>query len=220
MSIETHIWPNGFRLIYQKSNVHIPVTNIQVFCDVGSAYESADIRGASHMVEHMCFKGTKKIPTTQKLMIHYDRIGAYFNAYTKERYTCYVLKCDDEYVFHSMNIMSDMILNSRFGRKEFIKEERVVIEENIQDSDDPVSILMEETNKFLYDGSSFMYPVDTVKYHLKKFDYDNIVDFYKSFYHPSRMIISVVSNLSFHLIKNNENYSIGSNSNIISRWRK
>ena len=198
---ETYSWPNGFRVIYEKSHVSVNNTHIQVFCDVGSAYETDDLRGASHLIEHMCFKGTHKVPTTKELMVNYDRIGAYFNAYTEKRYTCYVLRCDDEYIENSLVIMSDMILNSRFDKKEFVKEQRVVVEENIRDSDDPVSMVEEITTMFLYEGSSFMYPIDTLSYHKKGFKYDDIVDFYRTFYHPSRMIVSIVSNQPLSFIK-------------------
>ena len=116
-----HQFPNGFRLVYQKSYNKIPVSHIYAFCDVGPVYETEDLRGASHIIEHMCFKGTNKIPKIKKLFKHYDRIGAYFNAYTDIRYTAYTLKCEDNYMDHSIQIMADMILNSKFNKKEFQK---------------------------------------------------------------------------------------------------
>ena len=198
---EIYSWPNGFRVIYEKSRVSVHNTHIQVFCDVGSAYETDDLRGASHFIEHMCFKGTHKVPTTKELMVNYDKIGAYFNAYTEKRYTCYVLRCDDEYIENSLVIMSDMILNSKFDKKAFVKEQRVVVEENIRDSDDPFSTIEDITNTFLYEGSSFMYPIDTLSYHKTGFNYDDIVEFYHTFYRPSRMIASIVSNQPLSFIK-------------------
>ena len=201
MSIETYSWPNGFRVIYQKSQNVVNNTHIQVFCDVGSAHEVDNIRGASHLIEHMCFKGTQKIPTTKELMVYYDKIGAYFNAYTEKRYTCYVLKCADEYIEHSLVIMSDMILNSKFNKKEFLKEQHVVIEENIRSSDDPINSIQDLINMCLYNGSSFMYPIDTLGYHKTGLNYEDILDFYHTFYRPSRMIVSIVSNQPFSFIK-------------------
>ena len=210
--IETYSWPNGFRVIYEKSYVSVDNTHIQVFCDVGSAYETENLRGASHFIEHMCFKGTSKLPTTKELMVHYDKIGAYFNAYTEKRYTCYVLRCDDEYIENSLAIMSDMILNSNFNKKEFVKEQRVVVEENIRDSDNPTSIISDLSTQYLYNGSSFMYPIDTLSYHKTGFKYDDIMDFYRTFYQPSRMIVSIVSNQSLSFIKRALNKTFFTNS--------
>ena len=194
---EIHTYPNGFRVVYQTSDNVIPVSHIYAFCDVGPVHEPEDLRGASHFIEHMCFKGTNKIPKVKKLFKHYDRIGAYFNAYTQTRYTAYTLRCDDEFMENSLKIMSEMILDSKFDKKEFRKEEMVVIEENIQDADDLVQMLNQEMNAILYKGSSFEKPIDDISYHKTKYDYDKIIDFYESFYQPSRIVLSIVSNIPF-----------------------
>ena len=199
--IYKYTYPNGFQIIYQKSTNIIPISYIYAFCDVGSVYEYDDIRGASHFIEHMCFKGTNKIPKMKDLLIYYDRIGAYFNAYTEKRYTTYTLKCADEYTENSIRIMSDMILNSIFDKQEFRKEEKVVIEESIQDSDDVFEKLNNEMYSKIYNGSSFEYEIDTLSYHKKSFDYHKIIDYYKQFYHPSRISLSIVSNIPFFKIK-------------------
>ena len=81
-NIQSHVYPNGFRFVYEKSANTLPITSIQLFCDVGSVYETENIRGASHFIEHMCFKGTEKKHTSKEIFIEYDKIGAYFNAYT------------------------------------------------------------------------------------------------------------------------------------------
>jgi predicted Zn-dependent peptidase len=201
-TIESYIWPNGFRAIYEKSNSSEDITHIQLFCDVGSVYETNDIRGAAHFIEHMCFKGTKQLPTTTKLMQYFDKIGAYLNAYTTKRHTCYVLKCGNDHVQNSISILSDMVLNSKFVKKEFEKEENVVIEESIRDSDNEYKIFTELIEYILYYGTSYMYPIDTLNYHSHKLNYQKIVGFYKKFYRPSRMVISVVSNRPFSFIKN------------------
>lgn len=201
MTIETFNYPNGFRIIYEKSVNKLPTTSINMFCDVGSAYETDDSRGISHFIEHMCFKGTKKIPTTKGIMIYFDKIGSDLNAYTEKRYTCYTLKCHNEHIEKSVFILSDMLLNSIFKKSEFKKEEQVVIEENIRDSDDPNIIINENADRLLYEGTSYSEPVDTLKYHSKLFNYETVMDFYKYFYTPSRMILSIVTNISFNIVK-------------------
>ena len=198
---DQYTYPNGFRIIYQKSTNTVPISYIYAFCDVGSVYEQADIRGVSHFIEHMCFKGTNKIPKMKDLLMYYDKIGAYFNAYTEKRYTTYTLRCDDEYIENSLQIMSDMILNSKFDKHEFRKEERVVIEESIKNSDDELDILFNEIYSKIYKGSSFENDIDELSYHDKKFDYDKVVDYYKRFYHPSRVVLSIVSNIPFSRFK-------------------
>ena len=202
MTIKIHTFPNGFRLIHEKPKSKLPITSIHTFCDLGSVYENDDIRGVSHFIEHMTFKGTKKIPKAKDIFTQYDKIGAYFNAYTVERYTCYTIKCNDDYVENSIDIVSDMMMNSVFNRREYNKEYKVVVEESISDENEPEDLIQRLTNKLLYNGSSYENPVDCLAYHKNKgLKYEDVLEIYKTFYRPDRMILSVVSNIPFETIK-------------------
>jgi len=200
MTITTYIYPNGFKLIHEKVT-NLSASSINVFCDVGSIYEPSNLRGASHFVEHMCFKGTKRVPNPKDIFLTYDKIGAFLNAYTEKRYTCYTVKCDSDYIENVVVMMSDMMLNSTFNKSEFKKEEHVVIEENVKSEDVPSNLMHDELTEMIYKGSSFEHNVDKLKYHDNKFDYDEIVKYYTLFYKPSRMVLSITTSCSFNDIK-------------------
>ena len=123
--IKRHTFDNGFQVVYQKSEHAIPLTGVHVFCNVGSAFEISPIRGASHLVEHMCFKGTREHTKARNLLMEYNKIGAHFNAYTEKRYTTYTLTCDDNHIEHCINLLSEMLINSSFSKKEFYKEQHL-----------------------------------------------------------------------------------------------
>jgi len=202
MSVTTKKYPNDFKIVYEKSHSTIPITALYVFCDIGPVYEYDKMRGASHFIEHMCFKGTKKIPHSKDIFNEYAKIGAYFNAYTSKRYTCYTVKCQDEYIQHSLDILADMLMNSLFNETEFNKEEKVVMEENNNNDNKPEHLINDATDQLIYAGSSYEFPIDNLDYHTKRtLQYKNIVEFYHTYYHPSNMFISVVSNSSFHTIE-------------------
>lgn len=199
----TYTFPNGLQLVYQPSNHSIPISNIYIFCKVGSAYETDSIRGASHFVEHMCFKGTEKVRRVRNLLIQYNTIGSYSNAYTTNQHTCYYIKCDNKFFDKSYNILVDLLLHSTFPKSEFIKEQNVIIEENIRNQDNSMNLITERIESLYYKGSSYEYPVDSIKYHQspKHLKYTDVYNFYKWFYIPSNMIISIVSNIPFSDIK-------------------
>ena len=201
MTISTFIFPNGFKLVHEKVSNSL-LSSINVFCDVGSINETENLRGASHFIEHMCFKGTKKIPNSKDISLTYDKIGAYLNAYTEKGYTCYTVKCDSDYLESIINMLSDMLLNSIFNKHEFIKEEQVVIEENIKSEDLASTIMFDSLTEMIYKGSSFENNVDKLSYHKKKYNYDDIIKFYKLFYTPKRMVLSITTSHSFQEIKN------------------
>ena len=66
-------------------------------------------------------------------------------------------------------MISDMLLNSTFNKKEFKKEEHVVIEENVKSEDLPSNIMFDNLTEMIYKGSSFENNVDKLEYHKRKF---------------------------------------------------
>jgi len=91
------------------------------------------------------------------------------------------------------------MMNSMFPRKEFIKEQKVVVEESIKSMNSHSGVLSEHMNRILFRGSSYEYPIDCLKYHPSPtfLQYDDMVEWYHWFYHPSNMVFSIVSNISF-----------------------
>jgi predicted Zn-dependent peptidase len=68
--IKTHTFPNGFRLIYEKSPSNVPISYLRSFCDLGSVYEQEGTRGSSHFIEHMIYKGTRLRPDRKKYLYY------------------------------------------------------------------------------------------------------------------------------------------------------
>ena len=202
--IKRHRFDNGFQIVYQKSEQLNPVTSMNIFCGVGSAFEVDPIRGASHFVEHMCFKGTREHMKARNLLMEYNKVGAQFNAYTTKRYTAYTITCGDDHIKHCTDLLSDMLLFSEFPQKEFDKEQRVVVEENIRTKDNNEYMLEKSLDALYFHGNSYQYPIDIIDYHpspthLRR---EDIYQWYKWFYRPSNMIYSIVSNLPFNKIVN------------------
>ena len=201
MSVKTHIFPNGLKLVYEKSPGNIPVTQMQAFCNFGSVDEPEDSKGAAHFIEHMCFKGTTTIANSSKLTQTYDKIGAYMNAITNKLYTCYVIKCDSNFVENMVELVSDMMLNSTLSEKECEKEIQVVIEESSRNSDDSKYAMFIELDKMVYKDSIYDLPVDTIEFHKKNFVYSKIRELYKKYYQPNQVVLSIVSDLTFDHVK-------------------
>mgnify|MGYP001172286629 FL=1 len=191
---------NGLTLIYEKSDNDLPITSIYAFCNLGPAHEPNDMKGISHFIEHMCFKGTRKNPTPKSIFSVCEKIGAYFNAYTSKRFTCYTIDCDSKYSQTCIYHLSDMLFHSIFDKNEFKKELNVVAQENRDDLNDPMEVAENQILKELFKNSSYQDPIDHVDYHKKQFDYNKCVELYKLFYTPNNMFLSIASNLSLSTI--------------------
>jgi len=192
------ILSNGLRVVYEKSPSSLPLTSIQCFVNMGSIHEPKDVRGISHIIEHMIFKGTKKLPTSTDVSKPYDKTGAYMNAYTDKQLTCYVIKCQNDFFDVCLGVLSDILFHSKFERKEFEKEYDVVIEEARINVDDVLTTVDESITKILYKGSSYENPVDHLSYHTpKRIEYEKAIEIYKNYYVPKNMVLSIVSSIPY-----------------------
>ena len=201
-NIHTHTFPNGFRVIYERPTSPTEITHVDVFCRAGSVFEPESLRGVSHFIEHMCFKGTKRRPTTRDIFAVYDNIGAYFNAYTEKQFTCYVASFLNSHTNQCVDTLGDMMLRSKFDKREYKKELNVVLEENVRNLTDYSNITEDIAESLIYKGSSYAYPIDSMKYHkiVDSWDYDDVMAFYHKHYVPENMMLSIVTTIPFSTI--------------------
>ena len=91
---------------------------------VGSKNEINKIRGISHFLEHLLFKGTKTRISSRNLSnIVYDH-GATFNAGTDYEYTQYYVTIDSKHLLKAIDVLSDMLFYSNFDKEEIEKEKK------------------------------------------------------------------------------------------------
>jgi len=126
--IEKKQFENGLRLV-TIPDLSVRSVTIFVLFAVGSRYEDKDINGASHFVEHLMFKGTKKRPNSLDISKALDSFGAEYNAATSKDWTGYYIKIDSRHLEEALDILSDMIYNSKFDAGEINKERGVILEE-------------------------------------------------------------------------------------------
>jgi len=202
--LDLHKFDNGFNIVYEKPENKLSLTSINVFVKLGSIYETDGYRGSSHFIEHLCFKGTKSIPKSNDISIKFDEIGADINAYTQKDHTCYQVKCGNQHIGIAIELLSDMLMNSLFEKKDYELEKKVVKEESVRDNDDPECIIENMSDKIIYNGSSYEMPIDDLMYHTNNknpLKYEKIVEIYRDFYIPQNMVFSIVSTISFDKIK-------------------
>jgi len=121
--------------------VEMPGTNVVttlILVGAGSRYEDRNIAGISHFLEHMFFKGAKKYKTPQEVSEAVDGFGGEFNAFTGKEYAGYYIKSGRENLQKSLDVLSDMLLHSRFEESEIEKERGVILEEMAMYLDAPM----------------------------------------------------------------------------------
>ncbi len=122
------IFKNGLRVVTvpMKDN---PTVTVLVLVGTGSDYETKELGGISHFLEHMCFKGTTKRSNAQAIAHELDALGCQYNAFTDHEMTGYYAKSDAKNFKKIFDVISDIYLNSTFPEAEIEKEKGVIVEE-------------------------------------------------------------------------------------------
>lgn len=119
---------NGLRTIVAPMRDNNTVT-VMALVEAGSKYETKDISGLSHFLEHMCFKGTKSRPRAIDISRELDALGAQYNAFTSQEFTGYFAKSSKQHFKKILSVVSDLYLNPTFPEAEIEREKGVIVEE-------------------------------------------------------------------------------------------
>jgi predicted Zn-dependent peptidase len=136
---------NGLRLVAETMPNARSVA-ISFFVGTGSRYETDEQAGISHFIEHVCFKGTEKRPTATDVTTVIEGVGGMLNAGTDKELTIYWCKVAIPHFLSALDVMADILLNSKFDPMEIEKERQVIIEEINMSLDSPaqrVSMLLD-----------------------------------------------------------------------------
>ncbi len=138
--------PNGIRVL-SSSFRHTNAVSIIFLFGAGSRYETPELAGASHLFEHMLFKGTPKRPTPRDISEVIEGVGGTLNAFTDREVTGYWCRLAQPNYRDGIDLLSDMTLNSLFREEDIAKEKQVVYEEIRASFDSPgarVSMMLDD----------------------------------------------------------------------------
>jgi predicted Zn-dependent peptidase len=190
--IKQHLLPNGTRLIYEKME-HVRSVAMGVWVDTGSVRETAENAGASHLIEHMVFKGTERRDAEQ-IAIEMDAIGGNINAYTSKENTCFYAKVLDEHLDLVSDVLSDITFHSVFDPEELKKEQGVVLEEILMNEDSPEDLSGEESNMLFFGDEALASPILGSKESVRAFTCESLLAYKSEFYVPNNIVVSVAGN--------------------------
>ncbi len=162
---------------------------VLVLSDVGSRYESDRVMGGSHLIEHMMFKGTKKRPTTLDISKELDRYGAEFNAYTGKDVTGYYVKIAGDKAPVAIDLLHDMLFNSKFDSKELKREKQVIVEEIKMYEENPIMHIGDMIEQVMFDGSSLGREIAGTPESVVDMRRADILKYKNEHYSPERMVV-------------------------------
>lgn len=192
--------PNGIRLIHAE--VDSPVAHCGVIINTGSRDESPEEHGMAHFIEHTIFKGTARRKAWH-IISRLEDVGGEMNAYTSKEETAIHASFLCEYYERSIELFSDILINSTFPDKELKKEQEVIVDEINSYNDTPSELIFDEFEEMIYDGHPMGRSILGTPERVRSFQAADIRRFITENYHTDQMVISSVGNIAarkfFHL---------------------
>ncbi|PIP87252.1 hypothetical protein COW81_01185 [Candidatus Campbellbacteria bacterium CG22_combo_CG10-13_8_21_14_all_36_13] len=186
---------NGMRIVVVPMPGSPTVTTV-AFVEAGSKYETKEINGISHFLEHMFFKGTEKRKKSIDISGELDGIGALSNAFTGNEYTGYYAKARAKYFTRIADVISDMFLNSKFPKEEIEKERGVIMAEIDMYEDLPQFNVEEVLDNLMYGDQPAGWSIAGPKENIKKISQEDFFEYRKKHYVAEKTAIVVAGDVN------------------------
>jgi predicted Zn-dependent peptidase len=181
---------NGLQVITAPLENTRAVTILILF-GVGSRFESLEQSGLSHFLEHMFFKGTKARPTTLDISRELDNVGASYNAFTGEELTGYFVRVPSEHFGLGLEILADILFDSKFEASEIEKEKGVIVEEINMINDDPRSRVELIVKELVYGDHPLGRKITGEKESVKSFKQSDFIGYKEKYYQANNAVVAV-----------------------------
>jgi len=199
-TFERHTLDNGLRVLTSNLD-HAQSVTCMVMLAAGSRYETPDTNGIAHFSEHMFFKGTERRPTARDIAGEIDSIGGEFNAFTGKEYTAYYVKCAAEHRDVALDVLVDMLRNSRFNTEEIDREKGVIIEEMNMYFDTPRDFISGVYESLLYGDQPLGWDIIGRKETVRNATRETFMSYLDQWYKPSRMVVGVAGRIGDDILE-------------------
>jgi predicted Zn-dependent peptidase len=185
---------NGLRVL-TETMPHTRSVSICIFIGVGSRHESDSQAGVSHFIEHLLFKGTPKHPSAREISVAIEGVGGIINAGTDKELTVYWCKTARPHFPLALDVLADIVLNSRFDPQDIENERRVIIEEMRLERDSPPQLVNMLIDELLWPGHPLGRDVAGDEGSVSGISREMILGYLSQHYLPANTVVSIAGGL-------------------------
>jgi predicted Zn-dependent peptidase len=187
------VLPGGLRVVTEWLPT-VRSAAFGVWAGVGSRDEDAEHAGATHYLEHLLFKGTRK-RTALEISAAIDAVGGELNAFTGKEYTCYYARVLDEDLPLAIDVLCDMVTCSLMEPRDVEAERGVILEEIAMNDDDPSDTAHESFISLLFGDTPLGRPILGTQASINAITRDQIAEHYAARYTPPDLVIAAAGNV-------------------------
>ena len=183
---------NGLRVVYAPSPTNTVYLGLAL--DAGTRDETDEESGMAHFAEHLSFKGTSR-RTSRQIITHMESVGGDLNAFTGKEETVYYCTCQKEHFRRAMDLLFDVVFNSRYPQEEMDKEVEVVIDEIESYNDSPSELIYDDFEAMLFHGHPLGRNILGNAERLRQFKSEDVARYTRRLYTPDRTVLFVYGNV-------------------------
>jgi predicted Zn-dependent peptidase len=191
--IRRTVLPGGLRVVTEALPA-VRSATVGVWVGTGSRDESRTQAGASHYLEHLLFKGTRR-RTALEISSALEAVGGEMNAFTSKEYTCFYAHVLDVDVPLAVDVMSDLVSSSVIASKDVDSERGVILEEIAMHEDDPADLVHDAFAQTVLGDTPLGRPVLGTVASIEALTRASIAGYYKRRYRPENMVVAVAGNV-------------------------
>ena len=184
---------NGLKILL-RHNPSMPVATVMLTYKVGSRNEKDGVTGATHILEHMMFKGTTNFPLDSNLDYsnQMERIGARSNATTSFDRTNYYATLGKKHVPLAIQLEADRMRNLQLDEKALASEMIVVRNEYERRENNPYATLQKKIFSTAYEKHPYHHPIIGWKRDIESITVEKLKAFYDTYYWPNNAVLTVI----------------------------
>jgi predicted Zn-dependent peptidase len=187
------VLPGGLRVI-SESVPGVRSVAFGVWIGVGSRDETVSLSGASHYLEHLLFKGTRRRDALA-IAAELDAVGGELNAFTAKEYTCYYARVLDNDLPLAIDVICDMVTSSLLTARDVDSERGVILEEIAMHDDDPGDAVHDAFAEMVWPATPLGRPVLGSIESIQALSRTAIAGYYRRRYRPESLVIAAAGNL-------------------------
>ncbi len=192
------VLPGGLRVVTE----FLPAVRSAAFgiwAGVGSRDEDIPHAGATHYLEHLLFKGTRR-RTALEISAAMDAVGGELNAFTGKEYTCYYARVLDDDLPLAIDVLSDMVTSSLIEPKDVDAERGVILEEIAMNDDDPSDTVHEAFAAQLFGDTPLGRPILGTVDSINSITREHIAEHYAARYTPENLVVAAAGNVEHEAV--------------------
>jgi len=191
--IRRTLLPSGVRVITEA----VPGVRSVAFglwVGVGSRDETPALAGASHYLEHLLFKGTRR-RSALDISAALDAVGGELNAFTGKEYTCFYARVLDADLPLAVDVVVDMVVGSLLRATDVDSERGVILEEIAMHEDDPGDAVHDAFADAVWGDAPLGRPVLGSVASIGKLSRTAIAGHYRRRYRPEQLVAAAAGHL-------------------------